>query len=167
MNKRNSSRTLPSVNSLLAALLLCVAASASLAQQGNSALGRLSGGDARPRPLPLTEAFPFYVSQTAPGEYRITWNPASGHYLYRHAFGFSLQRTATSDARPLDFSLPPGIPRSDQFFGDIEAYYDDVSVTLSLPEATPDSAALIIEYQGCADWGFCYPPQRQAYPLAP
>ncbi len=74
---------------------------------------------------------------------------------------------------PLPATLAPGLqpapgsPRSDQFFGDIEAYCDDVSVTLSLPEATPDSAALIIEYQGCADWGFCYPPQRQAYPLAP
>lgn len=151
---------------LLVALFFCTAALPLAAQPGGSALGRLSGDNSRPQPLPLAEAFPFYVSETAAGEYQITWNPAAGHYLYRHAFGFSLQQPGSNNDRPLEFSLPPGLPRSDQFFGDIEAYYDTVSVTLELPEVRSNSS-LIIEFQGCADWGFCYPPQRQTYPLGP
>lgn len=167
MNGIVNHRTLIRLTGLLSALLLWVLSTVTLAQPGSSALGRLSGGERRPQPLPLAEAFPFYVSATAPGEYRITWNPAAGHYLYRHAFAFSLQQSGSAEPRPLAFSLPPGLPRSDQFFGDIEAYYDTVSVTLNLPETSPAAASLIIEYQGCADWGFCYPPQRQAYSLAP
>ena len=117
------------------------------------------------RPLPLEQAFPFFVSETSPGQYRITWEPAPGHYLYRHTFAFSLQQSEGGDETPLSFQLPDGLKKTDQFFGEIEAYYDRVSADLSLePEA---EASLIIEYQGCADWGFCYPPQRSVYPLNP
>jgi len=150
----------------LMALLLGVLALPTLAQPGGSALGRLSG-DARPQPLPLAEAFPFYVAETAESEYRVTWTPAPGHYLYRHAFAFSLQLADSADPQPLEFSLPPGLPRSDQFFGDIEAYYDDITAIVALPDNSPATATLIIEFQGCADWGFCYPPQRQDFSLAP
>lgn len=162
ISKRVSAHT---ATTLLTALLVTMALPLA-AQPGGSALSRLSGDNSRPQPLSLAEAFPFYVSEIAAGEYRVTWNPAPGHYLYRHAFAISLQQPQSDNSRPLDFSLPPGLPRSDQFFGDIEAYYDTVSVTLELPELRANSS-LIIEYQGCADWGFCYPPERQTYPLGP
>ena len=167
MNITTGNPAIRTLTGCLLALVLAVLAMPALAQSSNSALGRLSGGNARPQPLPLEQAFPFYVSETSPGEYRITWNPAPGHYLYRHAFAFSLQQSQASEPRPLVFKLPPGLPRTDQFFGDIEAYYDDVSASLTLPQTSTAAASLVIEYQGCADWGFCYPPQRQTYPLSP
>ena len=136
------------------------------AQLGGSSLGRLGGND-RPTPLSQEEAFPYYVSEVGAGEYRITWTPARGHYLYRHAFAFSLQYGNDSEASALAFEIPPGLPKSDQFFGDIEAYYDDVHATLTLPASIPANATLIIEFQGCADWGFCYPPQKRPFTLLP
>ncbi len=148
----------------LAFLLGC--SGAAHAQFGGSSLDRL-GGEERPTPLSLEEAFPYYVSEIGEGEYRVTWTPARGHYLYRHAFAFGLQLGEDEEAEPLPFEVPQGLPKSDQFFGDIEAYYDDVSATLTLPATVPSEAFIIIEFQGCADWGFCYPPQRQAFALLP
>ena len=115
------------------------------------------------RALPVNEAFPWRVSEAAPGEFRITFNPAPEHYLYAHAFGFSL---LTGDGeQALDFELPPGLEKQDPFFGDVVAYYDRVSVTLDLDRGIAPGAALRIEFQGCADWGFCYPPQQARYVL--
>ena len=149
---------------LLTGLLLLGLCSLSQAQLGGSSLERLSGNE-RPTPLALDEAFPYFVAEISASEYRITWTPARGHYLYRHAFAFSLQTGNNNEA--LAFEIPPGLPKSDQFFGDIEAYYDDVSATITLPDTIPEDAELIIEFQGCADWGFCYPPQRQSFLLRP
>ena len=149
---------------ILGCLLLLGFGSLAHAQLGGSSLDRL-GGNERPTPLSLDEAFPYYVSEVGEGEYRITWTPARGHYLYRHAFAFSLQRDNETTA--LDFELPAGLPKSDQFFGDIEAYYDDVHATVTLPASIPANATLLIEFQGCADWGFCYPPQKRTFTLLP
>ena len=67
----------------------------------------------------------------------------------------------------VDFVLPEGLERTDQFFGEIVAYYDNVSVDISLTTVPGPDSILIIEYQGCADWGFCYPPQRAEHRLNP
>lgn len=127
----------------------------------------LANPSAQPKPLALEEAFPFFVSTSSPGQYRISWNLAPGHYLYRHAFGFALQQSENGELLETDVTLPDGLKKTDQFFGDIEAYYDQVVAELSLPTVPGPQARLIIEYQGCADWGFCYPPQRVSYPLTP
>ena len=115
------------------------------------------------RVLPISEAFPWFVSEAGPGQFRITFHPAAEHYLYAHAFGFSLR--SGDGELSLAFELPPGIEKSDQFFGDVIAYYDEVTVALELDETASANAELLIEYQGCADWGFCYPPPTN--PLRP
>lgn len=124
-----------------------------------------------PLPLPQEEAFPFYVSEVSPGRLRVDWILASGHYLYRHAFKFSMTGLTRSDGEAetiaVDFVLPEGLEKSDEFFGDIVAYYDNVSVDISLTTVPGPDSILIIEYQGCADWGFCYPPQRAEHRLKP
>lgn len=115
------------------------------------------------RALPVEEAFPWYVSEAEPGHFRVTFNPAPEHYLYRHAFGFRLQTGGRE--QPLDFQLPPGLDKNDQFFGDVVAYYDQVTVGLNLDSEVTAGAVLLIEFQGCADWGFCYPPQQAQFKL--
>lgn len=126
-----------------------------------------SGFSNQPEPLPLEQAFPFYISELGPGRFKVSWNLAEGHYLYRHAFDFNMQQSSEAEELPIDYTLPDGLKKTDQFFGDIEAYYDAVSVDISLPTVPGPDAILLIEYQGCADWGFCYPPQRYEFILSP
>lgn len=129
-------------------------------------LGNSSGntlGENNQRVLPIAEAFPWYVSEAEPGRFHVVFNPAPEHYLYLHAFGFRL-RTGDEETR-VDFRLPPGLEKTDQFFGDIVAYYEHVAAELDIGRDIPAGALLLIEFQGCADWGFCYPPQQAEFEL--
>ena len=67
----------------------------------------------------------------------------------------------------VDFRLPDGKPITDQFFGAVEVYYDRVSADIDFQQLPGSSEQLLIQFQGCADWGFCYPPQSDAYWLNP
>lgn len=140
-------------------VLLATPGQAQLERRGVSGLDAAQGN----QPLPLDEAFAWYVSAVSPGRLRVSFDLAPGHYLYRHAFAFSITQQDRETA--IAFELPAGLRKTDQFFGDIEAYYDQVSVELELPVVPRPDAVLWIEYQGCADWGFCYPPQRREHPL--
>ncbi|MCY4263788.1 MAG: protein-disulfide reductase DsbD N-terminal domain-containing protein [Gammaproteobacteria bacterium] len=143
--------------------IFSVPISAQLAPPSVSSLNSSSDSN---RPLAVEQAFPWFAS-IMNHTYSITWTPAVGHYLYRHSFAFSLIARSGEDPVPLNFRLPDGIKKTDQFFGDIEAYYEPVQAKLIL-EGIPDpQASLLIEYQGCADWGFCYPPQKAVHPLTP
>ncbi|MFT6055808.1 MAG: thiol:disulfide interchange protein DsbD [Pseudohongiellaceae bacterium] len=117
------------------------------------------------RPLPLEQAFPFYVSESEPGAYSIVWETAQEHYLYKHQFKFSLQQSSATSAQPVAFDMPQGIKKTDQFFGEVEVYYSKLTVDLSLPKKLHDGAILLIEFQGCAEWGFCYPAQEIQFEL--
>lgn len=149
----------------LAAVLSATSASAQLELRSNRSLAEALSD--QPEPLPLELAFPFFVSTISPGKYRVTWEPASGHYLYQHAFSFAQTAADASEDIEVDYALPAGLNKTDKFFGDIVAYYELVSVELQLTTVPGPDAALVIEYQGCADWGFCYPPQKTLYPLTP
>ncbi|MFM1896479.1 MAG: hypothetical protein RLZZ385_1553 [Pseudomonadota bacterium] len=145
----------------LAGLLLSSVSPAQLApRDGASLLGN------REQPLPPDQAFPYFVALEGPGLVTVTWQPAPEHYLYRHQFHFTLlPRDGATVA--LEASLPDGLHKTDQFFGDIEAYYDPVKASLSLDPAAMVGARLEIQFQGCADWGFCYPPRKVTVPLQP
>lgn len=117
------------------------------------------------RPLPLEKAFPFYFSEREPGAYRIVWESAPEHYLYKQQFKFSLQQTPDSGPSPVAFEMPEGITKTDEFFGEVDVYYLKLAVDLNLPEKPREGAILLIEFQGCAEWGFCYPPQEIQFEL--
>jgi thiol:disulfide interchange protein DsbD len=146
----------------LGILLLASQASAQLFPTGG---GSALGGDDRPRPLPMEQAFPFFVSIIDDDTLSVTWQIAPEHYLYRHQFGFVLQQQDGAQAQPLEFSLPDGIAKNDQFFGDVEVYYQ--ALTATVKTSVSAGTTLVIQYQGCAEWGFCYPPQASSYPLTP
>jgi thioredoxin:protein disulfide reductase len=124
----------------------------------------LDGFDGQ-QPLPQEVAFKFFVSVISTQELQISWDLAPRHYLYRHRFEFSLRHGPDDRWQAISFSLPDGIKTRDQFFGDIEIYYDRVAALLNLPPGDNDNISLLIQYQGCADWGYCYPPQSVEYAL--
>ena len=118
-------------------------------------------------PLQVKDAFPYHLSIIDPINYQATWQLAPGHYLYGHAFEFRMIQGQNNLELPLEFELPMGVNKKDQFFGDVLAFYDNISISLKLPAVPLPEARIIIEYQGCADWGFCYPLQRDLLMLSP
>lgn len=156
--------------SLIAALLIttthsAVAADAQIGASTSSLTG-LERGDL-PRVLATEEAFPFRASVKTSGEIALTWTPAPDHYLYRHRFNFTLlPPEGDATAQVLGFTVPEGKAMEDEFFGAIEAYFEPITVLVTLPPSYGAGSLLSIEYQGCAAWGFCYPPQRTELPVS-
>ncbi|MBT8147315.1 MAG: hypothetical protein KJN90_10715, partial [Gammaproteobacteria bacterium] len=137
----------PALGPLL--LLVLLLGSQASAQLFPAAGGNSLGGSDRPRPLPMDQAFPYFVSIVDSDTLSVTWQIAPDHYLYRHQFGFILQLPGAEEGKPLSFTMPAGIAKNDQFFGDVEVYYQGVTATLSTPGAAmPPGTSLTIQYQG-------------------
>ena len=60
-------------------------------------------------------------------------------------------------------SLPEGKAKFDEFFGDVEVYYQFLALALPANLTLNDGAQLTVGYQGCADRGLCYPPERRHF----
>lgn len=108
--------------------------------------------------LPVDQAFA--LSAQADGRQRITldWAIADGYYLYRHR----TRVVASEDYRAGALQLPAGTPYQDEFFGAVETYRQQLRATLpGQPEAGLRQVSLEVHYQGCADIGVCYPPQKR------
>lgn len=87
----------------------------------------------------------------------ITWDIADGYYLYRDKFKITAQDASISLTEPV---FPAGKIKHDANFGEVETYRHQVSAKLPLPTIPSEKLNLIIQHQGCADIGICYPPQK-------
>lgn len=121
-----------------------------------SLFGDVSGPDF----LPVEEAYKLAVDVEGNGDLRLYWQIADTYYLYRHSLEFAL--TDNGAQIGVDASLPPGLDRTDEFFGDVSVYYDEADITL-VPKGSPQRAVLTVTSQGCADAGLCYPPRTQQF----
>lgn len=112
--------------------------------------------------LPVEQAFTAQAVENSDNTVAIRFSNADGYYLYRHRLSFSTASPGVSFGEP---QLPDGEARSDEFFGDIEAYYG--SLDIILPVTNPDNLpyTLDVGYQGCADLGLCYPPEVLSFEL--
>lgn len=89
----------------------------------------------------------------------VFWQLEPGYYLYRHRLRFELRNAGDATLPPVD--IPDGLQKTDEYFGDVEVYYGDLQVPVELPADLPEGASLEVGYQGCADAGLCYPPERR------
>lgn len=92
----------------------------------------------------------------------VRWAIEPGYYLYRSKFRFD---SKTPDISVGQVRLPPGETKQDEFFGEVEIYRDAVTTRLPLTRTDASNEPLVVRIealsQGCADAGFCYPPQKQ------
>ncbi|WP_431313581.1 protein-disulfide reductase DsbD [Vibrio algivorus] len=108
--------------------------------------------------VPVDQAFPFNFIQQG-NAITLDWQIKPGYYLYRERFSFQTKNAEIGEAK-----IPEGTFHSDEFFGDVHIFTEPVSVEIPLKNVA-DSAELIVQYQGCATTGFCYPPETRIVPL--
>ena len=116
----------------------------------------------QPTFLSVDEAYQMDVSLSDDGHIEVRWRMPPGYYLYRHRFAFSLDSGGTL-GQPI---IPVGIEKVDDYFGEVEVYYDEVHVRIPVIEQT-GPLRIGITYQGCADYGLCYPPETREWTLVP
>lgn len=116
--------------------------------------------------LPPDKAFKVAVSQAGPHALRVDFTLAREVYLYREKFDARVQAAGGAAGTTLTWSLPPGQPKHDPTFDKVlEVYHGDVSATLAVPDTLRGELDLTVVYQGCADAGLCYPPQKKHFLL--
>jgi len=108
--------------------------------------------------LPVDEAFGLTAQARDRDRVEISWKIAPGYYLYRHRT--TVKADAGFDAEALQ--LPAGKKHHDDFFGEVETYRERLTGVLPGKAADgTDTVTLEVRYQGCADAGVCYPPQKR------
>ena len=108
--------------------------------------------------LPVREAFRLSLVDSSPTSIKLRFTNAEGYYLYKHRFQF---RTEPADIALGDAQLPAGKHKTDEYFGDVEVYYEVLDVDLPLNNPSKRPFKLLVTYQGCADKGLCYPPETE------
>ena len=114
--------------------------------------------------LPPDQAFQFTYKVKKADKLLLSWDIASGYYLYRNKFKF--------------VSLTPGIKVGEQFFpashtkhdatfGNVEIFRDHLEVEVFLQRQDPKLNTLTLEvtFQGCAEIGVCYMPIQKTVSL--
>ena len=123
-------------------------------------LSTLLSGDATDEFLPPDLAFVMSHGVDDEGRLVVEWDIADGYYLYREKI--LAQVIEPAGAALLAIETLPGTQRTDEYFGDVEVYYGAARARLIVDRATmaADDVAIELSYQGCADAGLCYPPQK-------
>ncbi|MGQ0430072.1 MAG: protein-disulfide reductase DsbD [Gammaproteobacteria bacterium] len=141
-----------SFRTLLSALCLAISTTA-------GAQGLLGPSSNQEQFLPVDEAFIFTASADGGAQVALDWQVAPGYYLYRHRVS---AKTETPGFTLGEIAMPAGKKKTDEFFGDVEVYYDALAATVPVTRPAGESRFdLTVSYQGCADAGLCYPPVTQ------
>ncbi|NOH54441.1 protein-disulfide reductase DsbD [Vibrio coralliilyticus] len=140
-------------------ILLCLtvasAPAMALFEQSNSAP---SFGNQSNTFVPVDQAFPFNAYQQGDKVF-LDWQVKQDYYLYQHRLSVSGENVAVGELKMED-----GQPYKDEFFGEVNIYTTPLFVEVPLADYQ-DGARLIVQYQGCAKAGFCYPPETRVVDL--
>ncbi len=123
-----------------------------------SAVAGLFDAPGRSSFVPADQAFVFDFQQHQ-HDLTLNWQVKEGYYLYRQQIHVTPNQASIG---PL--ALPVGETHEDEFYGKTEVYRQQLSLPLDVTQAA-NGATLTITYQGCADAGFCYPPETKIVPL--
>lgn len=116
--------------------------------------------------LPADQAFRVDIQPSGPHAVQVAFVQAPGVYLYREQMSATWRPTGGAE-RALSWDLPPAESKFDPNFDKVvEVYHQSLLGGLRLPSDARGDAILTIGYQGCADAGICYPPQKRAFKLS-
>jgi thioredoxin:protein disulfide reductase len=128
-------------------------------------LSRLRKLTADPEPefLPVDQAFKVSVRARDAHTLVAEFVPAKGYYLYRDKLGVA--PAAGSGVVVKSLTLPRGEIKNDPNFGDTEVFHTPVQAVVALGRKRGGEQHISVEtsFQGCADAGLCYPPERKRF----
>jgi thiol:disulfide interchange protein DsbD len=103
------------------------------------------------------QAFKVSASMRSNNQIQLTFTIAPAYYLYRDKISFE-----SNGAKLGEVNLPAGIVKYDTTFEkDVATFTKQLDVLL--PIEANKAFQLVVSYQGCADQGLCYPPQKSTF----
>lgn len=122
----------------------------------NASFGQKSS---QSRFIPVDQAFAFDFRQQG-DQLTLSWQIHPDYYLYRQQIKI-VPQNATLGA----FTLPEGIAHHDEFYGEVSIFKQQLTLKIPILQAG-EQASVSVTYQGCAEAGFCYPPETRVVPLS-
>ena len=109
--------------------------------------------------LPADQAYIVSAKAISADQIEISWAIADGYYLYRSKTSITTQSKDINLGVP---NMPTGKSKHDEFFGDMEIYRNQLKISVPfINEKSLSTLEIQVKYQGCADIGICYPPQKK------
>lgn len=122
----------------------------------NASFGQKSSQN---RFIPVDQAFAFDFRQQS-DQLTLSWQIHPDYYLYRQQIKI-VPHNATLGA----LTLPEGIAHHDEFYGEVAIFKQQLTLKIPIMQAG-EQASVSVTYQGCAEAGFCYPPETRVVPLS-
>ncbi|CNK64894.1 thiol:disulfide interchange protein [Yersinia frederiksenii] len=122
----------------------------------NASFGQKSSQN---RFIPVDQAFAFDFRQQS-NQLTLSWQIHPDYYLYRQQIKI-VPHNATLGA----LTLPEGIAHHDEFYGEVAIFKQQLTLKIPIMQAG-EQASVSVTYQGCAEAGFCYPPETRVVPLS-
>jgi thioredoxin:protein disulfide reductase len=115
--------------------------------------------------LPVDQAFKLSARATERDKLIVSFEIAEGYYLYQNKIRIESLTPSIKLGEP---AFPEGHAYNDEFFGEVITHRQslDIAVPISQIDTTSTSLELLIQHQGCADAGVCYPPQKTTLTIA-
>ena len=110
--------------------------------------------EGEPKFLPVGEAFPYQTDQQG-SQLSVIWDSADEYYLYRKKILLKQDKTKYL----ADSFSEEGLLKHDEAFGEVIVFYGQTEAVFDLKKLIPEQSVQL-RFQGCADAGLCYPPQK-------
>lgn len=107
----------------------------------------------------VDEAFNFSSYQQGNQLY-LDWQIKPGYYLYQERMSITADKVTLGQ-----YEMPTATPHHDEFFGEVHIYTTPTSLSVPLSDYQA-GATITVSYQGCAEAGFCYPPETRHIEIA-
>lgn len=113
--------------------------------------------------LPPDQVFKVSATALNAEQIEVTWQIMDGYYLYRDKTRIESKTPAVQLGKA---EFPKGEIKHDDYFGNMEIYHNTLKVIQPITADGATSVTLLLRYQGCAEKGICYPPQKTSVDVA-
>lgn len=110
-------------------------------------------------PLPVDQAFIARVIFNSPQLVSAEFNIAPGYYLYSQRLHIAFNPAISTDIR-----YPQGEVKYDAHRGNYSVYTGNLVVPIAL-NTDAQQVKITLDYQGCSEHGFCYPPMQKSFEI--
>ncbi|MBA2709650.1 MAG: protein-disulfide reductase DsbD [Tatlockia sp.] len=114
-------------------------------------------------PLPAAQVFKIDSKRVDPNTFVINWQIKPGYFLYRDRI--KLTQAADSNSKLGRILFPQTLKKTDKQGRIFEIYRNELSLPVPILGEQPGESLMKIDFQGCSDDGFCYPPESRQVKL--
>ncbi|HAT8190062.1 TPA: protein-disulfide reductase DsbD, partial [Legionella pneumophila] len=115
-------------------------------------------------PLPASEVFKVSVKKIDPNTFAIQWNILPKYFLYSDRIQLNSDNDDIAQLGTLRFPTP--LTKTDKQGRTFKVYRNQLNLPVGVLGITPGETIVNLRFQGCADDGFCYPPEVKQIKLA-